>query len=37
MTEEKTRQPFTWAEVTAIGIVLASVLGAAALIIWAFK
>lgn len=35
--KKKTREPFTWADVTALGIVAVTLLGAAALLIWAFK
>jgi hypothetical protein len=37
MEEKKPRQPFTWADVTALGIVAATMLGGFALVIWAFK
>lgn len=41
MTEEKKppapRAPRTWADVTALGIAWGSILGAIALVIWAFK
>jgi len=37
MEEKKTRTPFTWADVVALGIVAVSLLGAFTLLIWAFK